>query len=121
MKTCLIVDDSSVIRKVVRRILENLGFMTSDAEDGSQALELCRQDMPDAILLDLSMPGMDGYEFLRQLRGMQGGEGPKIIFCTIENDAAHIARVLRAGANDYLMKPFDKDVVEAKFHDVGLI
>ena len=65
MKTCLIVDDSSVIRKVARRILEGLEFQIVEAEDGEQALEACRTHLPEAILLDWNMPKMDGYEFLR--------------------------------------------------------
>lgn len=121
MKTCMIVDDSSVIRKVARRILEGLEFQVSEAEDGEQALQLCRGELPNAILLDWNMPRMDGYEFLRALRRLPGGDGPKVVFCTTENDVAHIARALHAGANEYIMKPFDKDIVEAKFQEVGLI
>ena len=121
MKTCLVVDDSSVIRKVARRILEGLDFQIAEAEDGQVALEACRAQMPDAILLDWNMPRMDGYEFLRMLRRMPGGDRPKVVFCTTENDVAHIARALHAGANEYIMKPFDKEIVEAKFQEVGLI
>ena len=121
MKTCLIVDDSSVIRKVARRILEGLEFDIVEAEDGEQALSACRSHLPDAILLDWNMPKMDGYEFLRMLRKLPGGDGPKVVFCTTENDVAHIARALHAGANEYIMKPFDKEIVEAKFQEVGLI
>jgi two-component system chemotaxis response regulator CheY len=121
MKTCLVVDDSSVIRKVARRILEGLEFEIVEAEDGEQALEACRRQLPEAILLDWNMPKMDGYEFLRSLRKLPGGDSPKVVFCTTENDVAHIARALHAGANEYIMKPFDKDIVEAKFQEVGLI
>jgi two-component system chemotaxis response regulator CheY len=121
MKTCLVVDDSSVIRKVARRILEGLQFTIVEAEDGQQALECCRRTMPDAVLLDWNMPVMDGYDFLKVLRRLPGGEGPKVVFCTTENDVAHIARALHAGANEYIMKPFDKEIVEAKFQEVGLI
>ncbi len=121
MKTCLVVDDSSVIRKVARRILEGLAFEIAEAEDGEQALEVCRTNMPDAVLLDWNMPKMDGYEFLRSLRKMPHGDRPKVVFCTTENDVAHIARALHAGANEYIMKPFDKEIVEAKFQEVGLI
>jgi len=101
MKTCLVVDDSSVIRKVARRILERLDFQIVEAEDGEQALDACRSSMPEAVLLDWNMP--------------------KVVFCTTENDVAHIARALHAGANEYIMKPFDKEIVEAKFQEVGLI
>ncbi len=121
MKTCLIVDNSSVIRKVARRILEGLDFQISEAENGEEAVEACRQQIPDAILLDWNMPKMDGYEFLRALRRLPGGDKPKVVFCTTENDVAHIARALHAGANEYIMKPFDRDIVEAKFQEVGLI
>ena len=120
MKYCLIVDDSAVIRKVARRILEGLGFRAAEAEDGGQGLELCRAEMPDAILLDWNMPNVDGYEFLRALRQLPGGDGPKVVFCTTENDVACIARALRAGANEYIMKPFDKDIMTAKLQEVGL-
>jgi two-component system, chemotaxis family, chemotaxis protein CheY len=121
MKTCLVVDDSSVIRKVARRILEGLEFQISEAENGEDAVTSCRGQMPDAILLDWNMPKMDGYDFLRELRRLPGGDKPKVVFCTTENDVAHIARALHAGANEYIMKPFDKDIVEAKFQEVGLI
>jgi two-component system, chemotaxis family, chemotaxis protein CheY len=121
MKTCLIVDDSNIIRKVARRILEDLEFQILEAADGEQAAETCQRELPDAILLDWNMPKMDGYDFLRVLRGLPGGERPKVVFCTTENDVAHIARALQAGANEYIMKPFDKDIVEAKFQEIGLI
>ena len=121
MKTCLVVDDSSVIRKVARRILEGLEFEIVEAEDGEQALDACRRHLPDAILLDWNMPVMDGYEFLGKLRHLPGGQQPKVVFCTTENDIDHISRALHAGANEYIMKPFDKDIVAAKFQEVGLI
>ena len=121
MKSCLVVDDSSVIRKVARRILEDLSFTITEAEDGQQALERCQAEMPDAILLDWNMPVMDGLEFLAQLRQLQNAEKPKVVFCTTENDVGHIARAIRAGANEYIMKPFDREIVEAKFQEVGLI
>ena len=121
MKTCLVVDDSSVVRKIARSILESMDFHITEAEDGEQALESCRETMPDAVLLDWNMPVMDGYEFLGNLRRMPGGDAPKVVFCTTENDMDHISRALHAGANEYIMKPFDKDIVEAKFQEVGLI
>ena len=121
MKTCLVVDDSSVIRMIARRILEEMDFQIIEAEDGEQALETCKRSLPDAILLDWNMPIMDGYEFLGNLRRMPGGEVPKVVFCTTENGIAHISRAIEAGANEYIMKPFDKDIVTAKFQEVGLI
>ena len=121
MKHCLIVDDSAVIRKVARRILEGLAFRISEAEDGSQALAACRSEMPDAVLLDWNMPVMDGYEFLKALRKMPGGQAPKVVFCTTENDVACIARAMHAGANEYVMKPFDRETMTAKLQEVGVV
>ena len=121
MKHCLIVDDSAVIRKVARRILEGLDFQITEAEDGEKALLVCQAGMPDAVLLDWNMPVMDGYEFLRHLRQMPDGKEPKVVFCTTENDVAHIARAMHAGADEYIMKPFDRDIMTAKFHEVGLV
>ena len=116
MKTCLIVDDSSVVRKIARRIPEDMGFRIVEAEDGEKALEICRRELPDAVLLDWNMPAMDGYDFLINLRCMPGGELPKVVFCTTENGIDHISRALEAGANEYI-----KDIVAAKFLEVGLV
>lgn len=121
MKNCLVVDDSAVIRKVARRILEGLQFQISEAEDGAQALEHCKRTMPDVILLDWNMPVMDGYDFLRTLRATPGGKDPKVVFCTTENDISHIARAMHAGADEYIMKPFDRDILTSKFQQVGLV
>ena len=119
MRRILIVDDSPVMRKVARRILDGMRFETSEAEDGQKALVACRAGMPDAILLDWNMPVMDGYEFLRELRKMPGGAAPKVIFCTTENDVAHIARAMHAGADEYIMKPFDRQIVQSKLEGIG--
>ncbi len=121
MKTCLVVDDSRVIRKVARRILEDLGFEIAEAADGVEAMAWCRSAMPEAILLDWNMPVMDGLDFLRQLRSEPEGDRPIVIFCSVENDLDHITQALDAGANEYIMKPFDGDILEAKFAQAGLV
>jgi two-component system chemotaxis response regulator CheY len=121
MKQCLIVDDSRVLRKITRRILQELQYEIEEAEDGAAALDVCRRAMPDAILLDWNMPVMSGIEFLRALRREPGGDKPVVVYCTTENDIAHITDAIGAGANEYLVKPFDKDIVEAKFVEAGLM
>ena len=121
MKTCLVVDDSSVVRKVARRILEEMNFSIEEAADGQEALTACRESMPDAILLDWNMPVMDGLVFLKALRCDPGGDAPVVVFCTSENDMAHITEALGAGANEYIMKPFDRAIIESKFESVGLV
>ena len=121
MRTCLIVDDSRVVRKVASRIVRDLGFSVTEAGDGAEALKMCRESMPDAILLDWNMPTMNGIDFLRALRREEGGKGPRVVFCSIENDPEHINEALRSGADEFIMKPFDADILESKFAEVGLI
>jgi len=121
MKTCIVVDDSRVIRMVARKILEELSFTVDEAEDGQVALDLCKNSMPDGILLDWNMPVMDGLEFLKELRALPNGDTPKVIFCTTENDLNHIQEAISQGADEYIMKPFDSEIVQSKFTQVGLL
>ena len=120
MAQVLVVDDSSVIRKVARRIFEGMALQTVEADNGQVALDVCALAMPDAILLDWNMPVMDGYAFLKELRRMPGGDRPKVVFCTTENDVAHIARAMHAGADDVMLKPFDGEMMRTKFEQIGL-
>ena len=121
MKSCLIVDDSKVIRMVAKKILQEMSFTTLEAEDGQGALDICRKELPDAILLDWNMPVMSGIDFLRELRRLPGGQKPVVVFCTTENDIAHIQEAIEAGANEYIMQPFDSEILQAKFSQVGLL
>jgi two-component system chemotaxis response regulator CheY len=121
MKSCLLVDDSRVIRRVARGIVESLSFSCSDAEDGEKAVLHCQSVMPDAILLDWNMPGMSGIETLRVIRGMPGGDQPKILLCTTNSEIEHIMQALGEGADEYIMKPFDVDIIRSKFEQVGLL
>ena len=119
MKTCLVVDDSRVIRKVSRHILETLGFHVEEAENGREGLDACEAAMPEVILLDWNMPVMTGIEFITQLRQRPGGDKPKVVFCTTENDVAHIREAISAGADEYVMKPFDHETLQIKLQLVG--
>ncbi|MDJ0948526.1 MAG: response regulator [Alphaproteobacteria bacterium] len=121
MKTCLVVDDSKVIRSVARKILEELSFSVREAEDGKQAMDACRTGMPDAILLDWNMPVMSGIDFLRELRKTPGGDSPVVVFCTTETELENIREAMLAGANEYIMKPFDSEILQTKFAHVGLL
>lgn len=120
MKSCLIVDDSKVIRKVARHILEGLQFDVSEAADGDEALEACSQASPDVILLDWNMPVMSGMDFLRAYRA-SAQSGAKVIFCTTENGIGHIQAAIDAGADEYVMKPFDRETLENKLQIVGCL
>jgi two-component system chemotaxis response regulator CheY len=119
--TCLVVDDSRVVRKVARRILEAHGFAVAEAADGKQALESCRTNLPDSVLLDWNMPVMDGLTFLKALRAEFGASNPPVVFCTTENDIAHIMQAMENGAQEYIMKPFDEEILLGKFAQVGLL
>ena len=121
MKTCLIVDDSRVVRAIARRFIEALGFTVGEAGDGQLAVVACQQQMPDVVLLDWNMPVMTGIEFLRHLRVQDGGDKPVVIMCTTEKDVSHIQEAITAGANEYLVKPFDQDTLTAKFSKAGLV
>ena len=120
MKHCLVVDDSRVIRTVARRILENLSYSVEEAEDGMTGLRACRDKMPDLIFLDWNLPTMKGMEFIKSVRGQQDGARPVILFCTTESDPTEIAGAMAAGATEYVMKPFDGDIVRAKLADIGV-
>lgn len=121
MKSCLIVDDSRVVRKVARRILEELGFACDEVENGQEALAFCRAAMPYLIFLDWNMPVMNGIDFLKTLRADAGGVAPIVVFCTTENDWSFIQEALSAGANEYIMKPFDAEIVKGKLEQVGAL
>ena len=120
-RTCLVVDDSRVVRKVARRILEGHGFAVAEAVDGQDALAACRRRLPDCVLLDWNMPVMDGLAFLKALRQEFGPDNPPVVFCTTENDIGHIEAAISHGAQEFIMKPFDEEILLGKFAQVGLL
>ena len=120
-RICLVVDDSRVVRKVARRILEAHGFDVTEAENGQLALNACRLQMPDCVLLDWNMPVMNGLEFLKQLRAEYGPDNPPVVFCTTETEMSAIEQAIMHGAQEYIMKPFDEEILVGKFEQVGLL
>jgi two-component system chemotaxis response regulator CheY len=121
MTTCLIADDSVVVRKLARMMVEGMGFECREVSDGQAALDICHAAMPDLVLLDWNMPVMNGMEFMAALRALPGGDKVKIVFCTTENEMEAIKVALAAGADEYIMKPFDSEILESKFRQVGLL
>jgi len=121
MKTCLVVDDSKVIRKVARHILETLDFEVAEAGDGRDALTQCEASVPDVVLLDWNMPVMNGIECLRRLREEFAGRALKVLMCTTEAEFSRILEAMQAGADEYIMKPFTADIVQGKLAGAGAL
>ena len=118
---CLIVDDSRVIRRMAADILKGLGLRTAEAENGLKGVEFCRTTVPDMVLLDWNMPEMDGLSCLRALRAMPLAPRPIVVMCTTENSLSKIQEALEAGADEYIMKPYDQGVLLDKLAQVGLV
>ena len=119
----LVIDDSRVMRNMVMQNLQKTRlavFEFVEAGDGAEGLTKYKPDEIDICFVDWNMPNMDGYAVLKALRRSEGGHHPKILFCTTENDVGAIARALHAGADEYIMKPFDRDILRDKLEQVGL-
>ena len=117
----LVVDDSRVVRKFARRVLEKAGIVVAEAENGQVALDACRESLPRFVLLDWNMPVMTGIEFLRALRSEFGPDKPDVIFCTTEGELGRIMEALENGAQEYVMKPFDDAILLGKLEQLGLL
>ncbi|MCK8786408.1 response regulator [Roseomonas sp. NAR14] len=120
-RRCLVVDDSRVVRRIARRLLETFGFAVTEAEDGALALAACREVLPDLVLLDWNMPVMDGLTCLKALRREFGPDRPVVVLCTTETDLERIVAALEAGAQEYIMKPFDADILGDRLRRLGLL
>ncbi len=118
-RTCLIVDDSRVIRKVSSKIAISLGYVPIEAENGEEALARCKRSMPDLVLTDWNMPEMDGIAFVTKLRNIPTPKEPVVVFCTSNGEAKDIHDGIAAGADDYIVKPFDEAALRAKLERLG--
>jgi len=122
MKQVLVVDDSKAIRMAIRRILESLTLSVVEAADGQQALDyLAGHVRPDCVLLDIDMPVMDGIACLKSLRATPALAGLPVVMCTANGTMAKISEALSCGADEYIMKPFDVDIVKSKLEMVHLL
>lgn len=115
MKLCLVVDDSSVIRKVARALLNSIGYEVIEAESGQDALRTCEARMPDAIFIDWDLPDMSGFDFLVDFKRNFASSTPHIVYATTESDPIDISRALTSGASEFLLVPFDRAGIEDKF------
>lgn len=121
MKTCLVVDDSAVIRKVAMRILDNLDLDVSEAEDCGQALAACERTLPDIAIIDSILGDADGCDVVRAIRRLPGGRAVKIVVSILESDVATIARLRHAGADTHMMKPFTAELLVETLEEVGAV
>ncbi|MFZ1743757.1 MAG: response regulator, partial [Pontixanthobacter sp.] len=119
LRNCLLVDDSRMIRKIARQIVEQRGYKIAEAENGQEALDKCKLAMPDLIILDWDMPVMTGIEFLAELRVLAGGTQPKVVFCTTHSSAVDIHQAVGAGADEFVTKPFNEASLLAKIDAIG--
>lgn len=120
LRKCLVVDDASVVRKVARVILEDMAFHVDEAESARDALEYCRAEMPTLIILDWHMPGaVSATDFLTGLRSLGGNKRAVVLYMTTEVDLADISRAFQAGADDYILKPFNRVTIERKLEEIG--
>jgi two-component system chemotaxis response regulator CheY len=118
-KTCLLVDDSRMIRKISRRIVESVGYLVVEAENGEEGLARCRAAMPDLVITDWNMPVMSGIEFVTALRAIPAARPPKVVFCTTNSGARDIHKGIEAGADEYVIKPFDEAALLSRLQSVG--
>ncbi len=117
--TILVVDDQHSIRTLIRRHLEKEGFAVVECTNGEGALlQLAKKEKPSAVVLDVMMPGMDGYEVCRRLRALPDGKGVPVVMCTGKGQRQDVMEALQAGANDYVVKPFTREILLAKLGKV---
>ena len=119
-RTCLIADASLMVRRVAARIVRELGYDVVEARTGVEALDIIRLGLPDVVLMDWQLGEVSAPEFIDAVRGEPGGADTHIILCTANRDLARITDALAAGASEYIMKPFDSDIIESKFRLAGL-
>jgi two-component system, chemotaxis family, chemotaxis protein CheY len=113
----LIVDDSSVMRKIVERSLRQAGLeslVTHEAGSGTEALEILKRQGVDLILSDINMPSMDGLEFLRQIRAQNLAPGVPVVMITTESSEEHVKQAILAGARGYIRKPSTAEQVKER-------
>ncbi len=121
MKTCLIVDDSPVIREIAARIVTDLGLTPWEAANAADAVDQCRREKPDAVLLDWDLPSMGALDFLRGVGGLEPEKRPVIVLCATENDPQQFTLARAAGAPYHILKPFDKSTIAEKFVEIGIV
>ena len=120
MTTCLVVEDSALVREIAVRIVKDTGLKTLEAETASAGVDLCRSDRPAVVFLDWDLPAMGALDFLRGVGGFEADARPIIVLCATENDPQQFTLAKAAGAAHYILKPYDRGVIEEKLAELGL-
>lgn len=120
MKLCLIIDDSEIVRKYARLIFESLDYRAMEAENTGEALDRLAGETPHIILVDWQIPGSNTHQFIAHVRQMEFARRPYVVYLTTENDAEDIQRALHVGADDYLLKPFNRDIIQMKLQEIKI-
>lgn len=121
MEQALVIDDSRAMRKILGRILGDLGYQVREAANGSEALDVLEEVRnPKLALVDWNMPVMNGYEFIKEVRARPEHATLRLMMVTTETGEKEMTAALEAGADEYVMKPFTKDVIEEKLKLMGL-
>ncbi|MGI9402306.1 MAG: response regulator [Rhizobiaceae bacterium] len=121
MKIVMIADDSPVIRKVARRLFEDMDLVVMEAGDGAQAISMCRDNMPDIVIVDWDMPGRSGVDVVAEIANIPAAEKTVIFYCISELNIPEMTKAKRAGAKGFLMKPFNRKILVQKFIEAGIL
>ncbi len=121
MNSVLIVDDSKVICDLLSKIFSNMFFDVYVAENGEEALRVFEESKPKLIVMDYSLPIIEGIDVLYKIRNMEDVEQPKIIFCSSLSADNYLQKAIEAGCDDYIIKPFDEEIISLKLKILGVI
>ena len=121
MACCIIADDSKIMRMLLSKIMENFGYNVLEAEDGENLVALCAKNAPDLIICDWQLPLIDGIDVLLKIRSDKKIKQPVFIFCSYIKDVDIISQALKAGADDFIMRPFDEDIIASKLRIVKVL
>ncbi|MCX6365728.1 MAG: response regulator [Armatimonadetes bacterium] len=117
----LVIDDSKAIRAILGKMLRDMGYEVAEAEDGQMALEVLKKEAPlDIALVDWNMPQMNGYDFVKAVRAMREYDELRLMMVTTENEISKMIEALDAGADEYVMKPFTKEIIVEKLRLIGM-
>ncbi len=117
----LVVDDSKAIRRILTQMLTGMGLEVSEASDGKEAFQVIESSAPfELALVDWNMPEMNGYELVCEVRKHSKYDGMRLMMVTTETEMSQVVKALEAGANEYIMKPFTKEMIQEKLSMMGI-